>query len=430
MPQNILLSAPIVLLFLFLALRCFAGWGVPVRLPLGQASPAEGSGEDGSRVSPVRRELLKIFLWALGLRLLLLLAVIACTMLAGGSWEELPSKFQMWDARHYGNLVDLGYANHQENGEHLFLVFYPLYVWVTRLVRLVVPNTIAAGVTVSVLSYSLGCCWVYRLAADQWNKSVAENAVLLLSLFPFSFFFGTVMTEGLFLLTTAAACYYAMKRKWLSYGIWGALAALTRMTGVLVIVPAVIELLNSLGPLRPPMGESLKRSWKKLLLSLPLLAMPLLGFLAYLGLNWYVDGSPFAFAVHQEHWSQGGMWISQVLGYIWYYLGNYIGEPMGWAVWLPTLVLFVVFFVTLALSAFRRENPPSLLVYGFCYLVANYSLSWLLSAGRYLSCGFVFFIFAAALLERFPRLRGLVLGVEAVFLGIYLYAYTCGAQIM
>ena len=103
---------------------------------------------------------------------------------------------------------------------------------------------------------------------------------------------------------------------------------------------------------------------------------------------------------------------------------------MGWAVWLPTLVLFVVFFVTLALSAFRRENPPSLLVYGFCYLVANYSLSWLLSAGRYLSCGFVFFIFAAALLERFPRLRGLVLGVEAVFLGIYLYAYTCGAQIM
>lgn len=430
MLQNILLSAPVALLFLFLALRCFAGWGVPVRLPLGQASPAEGSGEDGSRVSPVRRELLKIFLWALGLRLLLLLAVIACTMLAGGSWEELPSKFQMWDARHYGNLVDLGYANHQENGEHLFLVFYPLYVWVTRLVRLVVPNTIAAGLVVSVVSYAWGCCWVYRLAAEHWNKSVAEHAVLLLSLFPFSFFFGTVMTEGLFLLTTSAACYYAMKRKWLAYGIWGILAALTRMTGILVIVPAVIELLKELKPLRPPVRESWKRSWKKLLLFLPVLAVPLAGSLAYLGLNWYVDGSPFAFVGHQGHWNQGGMWISQVLGYIWSYLRNYWGESFGWAVWLPELVLFAAFFVTLALAALKKENPPSLLAYGFCYLAANYSLSWLLSAGRYLSCGFVFFIFAAALLEEFPWLRRLVLGAEAVFLGVYLYAYTSGAQIM
>ena len=60
----------------------------------------------------------------------------------------------------------------------------------------------------------------------------------------------------------------------------------------------------------------------------------------------------------------------------------------------------------------------------------NYCLSWLLSAGRYLSCGFVFFIFAAALLEEFPWLRRLVLGAEAVFLGVYLYAYTSGAQIM
>ena len=33
MLQNILLSAPVVLLFLFLALRCLEAWGAPFRLP-------------------------------------------------------------------------------------------------------------------------------------------------------------------------------------------------------------------------------------------------------------------------------------------------------------------------------------------------------------------------------------------------------------
>mgnify|MGYP005789882021 FL=1 len=70
------------------------------------------------------------------------------------------------------------------------------------------------------------------------------------------------------------------------------------------------------------------------------------------------------------------------------------------------------------------------MAYGFCYLVANYSLSWLLSAGRYLSCGFVFFLLAASLTENRPNLRRGLLAGEAVLLGIYLCGHLSGAQIM
>ena len=112
-----------------------------------------------------------------------------------------------WDAGHYIQLVEQGYAGYMEDGQHLFLVFFPAYVWVVRLVRLLVPDTAAAGMLVSTLCYAWGCCWVYRLAAACFGGRVAADAVRLLSLYPFSFFFGTVMTEGLFLLTSSAACF-------------------------------------------------------------------------------------------------------------------------------------------------------------------------------------------------------------------------------
>ncbi len=427
MTANLLLSAAVLGLFLALALRCLGLAGAP--LP----QPAGASGVVRKPYLPSRKTLLWVFLGALGLRLAMLLAIAAHTAFTnekGLTWQALKGSFLLWDARHYINLIEQGYSGYQEDGKHIFLVFYPFYVWVVRAVRLAVPSTIGAGLLVSVVSYAWGCCWVYRLAGLAANRRTALYTVLLLSAYPFSFFFGTVMTEGLFLLTTSASLYFALRRKWLFYGIWGALAALTRMTGVLVMVPALLALLEDAKPLRPPVRQSLKKSWLCLLKALPLILLPLLGAAGYWALNWHVDGDPFAFAGHQEHWHQGGMWVSKVLVYIWQYGAKNLTQPIGWAVWLPELALFGLCFLLLALCAWREKAPAGLLAYGFCYLIANYSLSWLLSAGRYLSCGVAFFLFAAILTERRPILRGFLLVTEAVLLGAYYFSYLSHAPIM
>ena len=80
-------------------------------------------------------------------------------------------------------------------------------------------------------------------------------------------------------------------------------------------------------------------------------------------------------------------------------------------------------------------------LYAFAYLVLNYSLSWLLSAGRYLSCALPFFLFAAALTEKRPRLTALLTekrprltallagGMGVGFLA-NLWCYLLGGQIM
>lgn len=425
---GVVVSLAVCLLGLLVVYRCLVAWGL--RAP---GSLARHAVEEGPPAAQGLQPGWKIFLLGAGSRVGLLLAGMAAAMLlsdGGLTWEGAFQQLQRWDAAHYIHLIEEGYQGYTENGRHLFLVFFPGYVWAARLLRLVIPSTALAGTALSCLCYGGACCYLYRLAGEAYNSRVARDALLYMSLFPFSFFSGLVMTEGLFLLATTGACWYAWRGKWLAFGLFGALAALTRMTGLLVIAVGVIRLLEAYRPLEPPVGKSLGRCWKPLLLRLPLTLLPAAGTLLYLLLNLWVDGDPFAFASHQEHWHQGYLWISQVVEYIGRYLGDNLGSSFGWAVWAPALALFVVGLALLYWAALRRGHPAGLLAYGFCFFVATYSLSWLLSAGRYLSTCFVLFLFLAKLSQRRPALRAALLGGEGVLLGVYLCAFLAGAQVM
>lgn len=425
---GVVVSLAVCLLGLLVVYRCLAAWGL--RAP---GSLARHAVEEGPPAAQGLQPGWKIFLLGAGSRVGLLLAGMAAAMLlsdGGLTWGEAFQQLQRWDAAHYIHLIEEGYQGYTENGQHLFLVFFPGYVWAVRLLRLVIPSTALAGMALSCLCYGGACCYLYRLAGEAYNGRVARDALLYMSLFPFSFFSGLVMTEGLFLLATTGACWYAWRGKWLAFGLFGALAALTRMTGLLVIAVGVIRLLEAYRPLEPPVGKSLGRCWKPLLLRLPLTLLPAAGTLLYLLLNLWVDGDPFAFASHQEHWHQGYLWISQVVEYIARYFVDNAGNSFGWAVWAPALALFVGGLALLYWAALRRGHPAGLLAYGFCFFVATYSLSWLLSAGRYLSTCFVLFLFLAKLSQRRPALRAALLGGEGVLLGVYLCAFLAGAQVM
>ena len=427
MLADILITLPLVGLFVLIAWRCLEGWGLALPCSPGREEPTGPQGPSAPSW--------KIFSLALALRGGMFLLGLGAVVLQSDqalSLSQAVESLCRWDSYHYKNLAELGYSGYVENGQHLFLVFYPGYVWLLRAVRLVLPHTYAAGILLSSLCFSGGCVFLYKLCRYYASHAVARDAVLLLCFYPFSFFFGEPMTEGLFLLTTGGALYSAARGKWLSFALWGLAACLTRMTGLLVLAPGVWELLRPAQPLARPVGASLLRGGKALLRKLPLLLLlPLLGAGAYLLLNFLVDGDPFAFLTHQQHWYQGGMWISSVLRYVWRYLCSTWGTANCLALWLPTLALFLLSFALLLWGALRdRKTSPGLLAYGFCVVIANYSLSWLLSAGRYLSCAVPLFLLGARFLANKPNLRRAVLLGEAALLGIYYFAHLSGAQIM
>lgn len=431
MVLDIVLTLAAALLGCFLLLRWLmaCGLGIPMEDSFFMLQPekhriCQRPGEKMLR----RQENGKIFLTALAFRAaLLLLSGLILLFLAGeGEPMSLQNAWMRGDSCHYFHLAEEGYSGYIENGEHLFLVFFPLYVWLVRGVNLLLGNTFVSGLTVSFLCYSAACVFVYRLAREELNRRAAQRAVVFLSVFPFSFFFGGMMTESVFLLTTSASLLYIRRHRWWAAGIWGALAAMTRMHGVLLAGAAIAELLESNQVLARD-----GRGWKERLLPvlkrLPCALLPFAGTGVYLLLNYVVDGDPFAFLVHQQHWNQGFMWFSQTLQYVGENAFAWGDLPTRAAIWIPQLVLFGLFFALLAIC--WRRFPSMYTLYAFFYLVLNYSLSWLLSGGRYLSCGVPFFLFAAAVTEKRPSLEKGLTAAMAALMGIYLFAWLNGASI-
>ena len=377
-----------------------------------------------------REELWKVFALAVLLRVTIAIgSLLLYNMLSGTELglEQIPELWSRWDAPHYIKLVQFGYNGYRENGQPLFLVFFPLYVWIVRAVQFFVPNVALAGMAVSFLCFGGGCVYLYGMAAEEYGSRIARRALLLLCAFPFAFFYGGIMTESLFLLTTAAGLYHIRRHQWGRASLWGIAAALTRMQGVILIGAAVAELFNDVKPFAKK-GVERKQSLSSMGKKLPLLCAPVLGSLGYLILNYQITGDPFAFTVMQRHWSQGFMWFPKVLVYLFKNAVSWYNPTTRWEMWIPEFILFPVFSLLLWKS--WKKHRSMFTLYAFVYLILNYCLSWLLSAGRYLSCGVPFFLFGAEELEEHPKLTGGLAVLMGLLQCTFLYRYLCWGQVM
>lgn len=411
---NLAITGMVAVLGLSLVLRWLGTAGVPLPLLSGRFPAA-------SKYCPNRQECVKVFAITFSFRILifLMVGIVACLILYPGSGGDAALWiWKRWDGLHYVNLAELGYSGYVEDGKNLFLVFFPLYPWLMRVISLLTGNTMAAGLLISFVCYGVGCVFLYRLAAFELGQGAARRTVLFLSIYPYAFFFGGIMTESLFLLTTAGGLWAIRRHRWWQAGIWGLLAAMTRMHGILLIGAAGAELVTHVG----------RFDWKVIIRKLPALLLPAGGTLIYLALNWRVTGDPFIFTIMQQHWSQGFCPIGETL---WYVLQNALNYPMElvrYQIWIPTILLFPLFFTLLVWA--RNQFRSMYTLYGFVYLVLNYSLSWLLSAGRYLSCALPFFLFAAALTEHRPKLTFGIAAVMGLGFLLNLYWFLTGGQIM
>ena len=71
------------------------------------------------------------------------------------------------------------------------------------------------------------------------NVQLAKQALVYLVIFPASFFLFAPYTEPLYFLGAAMCLYALTKKQWLAAGLWGVLAAASRLIGVLLIVPVM-----------------------------------------------------------------------------------------------------------------------------------------------------------------------------------------------
>lgn len=203
-----------------------------------------------------------------------------------------------WDGVHYLSIAMHGYGNTD-------MVFFPLY---PTLIHLLAPafgdDAIVAGLLVSNVAFFFALYYVHRIVAGTFDDEVAGRSTFLLAAFPTSLFFSATYTEALFLALTVSTIYYLQEHRWVTAGIIGGFAALTRVEGVLLVAPFVAEVLT------PETGMlALVRSVPAVRRQLALgLAMIPLGLLTYMLLLWILCGDPLYFSHAQAHWSRTLSW--------------------------------------------------------------------------------------------------------------------------
>lgn len=238
------------------------------------------------------------------------------------------------------------------------------------------------------------------------------------------------MTESLFFCLLSAGLYYISKHRFLVAGVIGLFLSLCRVQGVLLLGVGLVEFFVSYQPGKCFRNGMLGAFWKDFLTKGIWLFLIPVGNLIYFYLNYRVEGDFFRFQYYQEnHWYHTTTWVPRCLDEI---LGNLFGEnttnAMRFAVWLPELVIFVLTVVCLVYMV--RRHPLKYSAFLLVYTMVNYSVTFLISGGRYMACALPLFIVLADIGKDRPLLyKGMVLSGMLLF-GVYFVGYFMGFQIM
>lgn len=156
-----------------------------------------------------------------------------------GLARVLVEPLRQWDGFWYKLIAEQGYGGPPPNDA--FPAFWPLYPWLMAIgSQLTGVSVETAGWVISHVVFLVALTLLYRLVALDFDRPTARRTLLALALFPTAFFFSAVYTESLFLMLAVGALLAARQGNWLLAGILGALTALTRFQGMLLLVPFAV----------------------------------------------------------------------------------------------------------------------------------------------------------------------------------------------
>lgn len=347
-----------------------------------------------------------------------------------GSLSNFLEHWNIWDAHQYTDIAQGGYSVPVPDGRFLYLVFFPLYPALIRLFFTFIRNYLISGLIISFLSYAFGCVIVYNLVNIDYGKAVARKSLIYLSLFPFAYYYGAIMTESLFFLLTVATFYAIRKHNWLLTGILGMFAALCRSFGVFLIIPAAVEWLQTVKPITLIRDKKLKQLGIEFVKFLPAILM-IIGILVYLYINYATAGDPFIFLQYEkDNWSQGIQYFGKTIkNVLWDYI--FVRDTdlsLKMSIFVPGLINTVLFALITLYSS--RRTRSMYVAFMLVYFLFNVGSSWPISLSRYLSCMFPAFWVTAELTEKHKKLDVPLIALMAICYGIYLAGYITKHQIM
>lgn len=326
------------------------------------------------------KELIVYYLtWRLLLFIILLIAIsvvpLQVNFLGGGRVNYLLYPY-LWswanfDGEHFLAIARDGY-------KPLTYFFFPLYpVLIRSLANLFGSAFVGyafSGLIISNLSFFIGLIGLIRLVRLDYSDNIVRTTLLLILLFPTSFYFGSLYSESLFFALSVWTFYFARREQWLFVGTLGGLAAITRLVGI-ALFPALLAELYVLQKNKKIKSGNLYLV--KSLCAILLIPMTLLMYMFYIKTN---TGDALDFlhnvAIYGQQRSSNLILLPQVFyRYIFKILPNinYSYFPVVFTTWLEflTAVIFSLLVVFGLLAAVGKLNKVRIrLSYAVYLLVA------------------------------------------------------------
>jgi hypothetical protein len=216
--------------------------------------------------------------------------------------------WQRFDTQRYMRIAQEGYAHEEDS------VFPPLYPAASRLLGYLFgggpAGNLWAATFISNLAFIGLLILLHVMAQHDLGTQFAPRTLLYLAFFPTGFFLLAPYTESLFIFLALASIWAARHngRFWLA-GLFGFMAALTRLTGWILVVPLAYEWWRQWG--RPFWVHWRSHTGTKypavkyfyFLSNGAAVALPGLGTAVFLLWRWGT-GLPALNVIYREHWYQ------------------------------------------------------------------------------------------------------------------------------
>jgi Gpi18-like mannosyltransferase len=331
------------------------------------------------------------------------LAAIVIGQRAGHHWSPgrgiVLDVWGRWDAQHYLDIAVQGYHGKD-------FAFFPLYPALIHVFGGLIGDHLIAALIISNLAFLVALAYLYALVKLEFGEdTTAFHAVFYIAVFPTAIFFSAAYTESLFLALTVASVYYARHGNFITSGVFGALASMTRFHGVLLVLPLAYEIWRAY---RERRGTVLARG----IIGLALVPSGLAAYMAYL---YALVGDPWYFLKVQANWNRhlAAPWVS---------IGNALKQIAHSASAAASAnhvieLAFTVAFLVLLVIAIRTLRPSYWLYFAASMLIPMSTAS-LMSIPRFDLVVFPAFMLLA-LWGRRPLVNSAILALFLPLLGLF-----------
>ena len=366
-----------------------------------------------SRKKAMNKKIILLFIvWRVLDFLVTYLAPFFISYLGFFPYKELLADFNLphwlnslanFDGIHYLLIARQGYSQWEQ-------AFFPLYPLLIKLLTFVVNNGLIVSLLISNIAFLIGLFILSRLI----DKKHAFWFLVFILVFPTSFFFGAVYTEGLFFLLFVSTLYFLKKQKYLLTSLVVTLASLTKLIGVFLIIPIFFH-------------------WIKKRKSFATIAAPLVGLGIYCIYLFKTTGDPFFFLTSQPIFganrSTSLIFLPQV---VWRYIKIFITAAHNFQYFISLLEfsIFMLVFVILAfdlLKNFKIRNVErlSLNLFSFANLILPTLTGTSSSVPRYALFSLSFFLYLAEIRNKWAKMiiALVFLILHVVLLGFFSQGY-------